>query len=82
MPADTYPSDPEGRLTRLEEALYFQEKLLDDLNDALRRQQRQIDQLEASTSQALRRLEALMQEATSPDGRPAPEQPPHYGPRW
>lgn len=76
------PIDSEERLIRLEEALYFQEKLLDDLNDALRRQQSQIDQLEASTAQALRRLEALVQEATVTDGRRAPEPPPHYGPHW
>ncbi len=66
----------EQRLARLEEGLFFQERLLQDLNTALTGQQRQMDRMQ-SELEALREkvleLSALLDE---PGGVSTP--PPHY----
>lgn len=49
----------ETRLIELETRSAFQEKVLDDLNEALVAQQRQLDQLEQTVDTALRRLRDL-----------------------
>ena len=49
----------EDRLTRLEETVYFQEQALRELNDALVRQQAQLDETERLLEAARDRLRAL-----------------------
>ena len=66
----------EKRLAHLEETLYFQDRLLEELHLALARQQKQLDTLETSTTRALQRLEALMD--TKADAPVSVETPPHY----
>ena len=67
----------EESLARIESQLYFQERLLSQLNDALTAQQRQIDRLEAQCA----RLEKLLEEAVKATrDAPANTLPPHFMP--
>lgn len=68
----------EERLARLEETLFFQERLLNDLNAALTAQQRQIDALERVVETMGTRLEELLLMVESGFGGPANTPPPHY----
>lgn len=67
----------EDRLARLEETVYFQEQALRELNDALVRQQAQLDETERQleiTRQRLRSLSRLLEDDGGEDTGP----PPHY----
>lgn len=67
----------EDRLTRLEETVYFQEQTLRELNDALVRQQAQLDEAERlleATRERLRSLTRVMEDDGGEDTGP----PPHY----
>lgn len=70
----------DDRLIRLEEQCYFQERRLEALNEALTRQQRQMDEMERQMGD-MRRLLRLMWQRMDQDGD-APENslPPHYMP--
>ncbi len=69
-------SGQEERLARLEEGLFFQERLLQDLNAALTGQQRQLDRMQGEL-EALREkvleINALLDENGGVETRP-----PHY----
>jgi Uncharacterized protein conserved in bacteria len=67
----------EERLARLEETLFFQERLVQDLNAALTAQQRQIDALERAMEILGERMEDLLQAVESGAG-PVNTPPPHY----
>jgi len=69
-------SSTEDRLARLEEQNYFQEQILAELNQALTRQQAQLDGLEQRLALAEQRLAALLP-LLEEGGQSAP--PPHYG---
>lgn len=65
----------DGRISKLEESVFFQERLLADLNSALTSQQRQIDTLE----EAVRRLHLQVKSLAEQSGEgPANLPPPHY----
>lgn len=64
------------RIEELETRLAYQEELLQVLNDVVTRQQKQIEQLEASCRQLAERLRAP--EGGVFRGTPADEVPPHY----
>lgn len=67
----------ERRMARLEENLFFQDRLLDDLNTVLLAQQRQLDAVERSIKQLagqVKELRLLMEEGSGPANVP----PPHY----
>ncbi len=70
--------DMQDKIDRLEELVFFQERLLSQLNEALTSQQRQIDRLEAKAAMLEKQLgdavQAYLQEA------PANTPPPHYMP--
>ncbi len=70
----------EERVARLEETLFFQERLLRDLSDALTAQQRQLDNVEHELTQTRARLEDL-QHALDNGGGVDTGPPPHYEPR-
>ena len=67
----------EERIARLEETLYFQERLVSDLNAALTGQQRQIDALERTVEGMREGLEELRLMLET-GGGPANTPPPHY----
>ncbi|MDR0466798.1 MAG: SlyX family protein [Deltaproteobacteria bacterium] len=66
---------PEDRLARLEEQSYFQEQALAALNQALTRQQFQLDGMEKRLALAEKRIAALL--PLLEEGESSP--PPHYG---
>ena len=66
----------ENRLARLEEQSYFQEQALAELNQALTRQQFQLDEMEKRLALAEERIAVLLP-LLEEGGRNAP--PPHYG---
>lgn len=66
----------EQRLDELETRLSFQDHTVQELNDALTDQQRQIDQLRGELDSLRRRLDALG--AAQSPGPPGDEVPPHY----
>ena len=70
------PSIEEDRLARLEEQSYFQEQALAELNQALTRQQFQLDEMEKRLALAEKRIAVLLP-LLETDGQNAP--PPHYG---
>lgn len=82
IPPDTHSTggprmDMENRLTRLEEQLYFQEHTLQELNEALLAQQKQLDVME----RALKRMEEQEQKLVAMlDNKPENTMPPHYMP--
>ena len=72
---DSLASPAEARLAEIETKLAFAEDLLDTLNQAVARQQGQIDSLQ----QQLRLLHQQMKEAAPDEARsPRDEIPPHY----
>ncbi len=69
----------EERLTRLEEENYFLQEKLEELNEALVFQQKQIDALEASLLRVSTVLEQMRsQQDMREDDLKAGERPPHY----
>ena len=66
----------EDRLARLEEQSYFQEQTIAELNQALTRQQRQLDEMEKRLALTEKRVTALLP-LLEEGGQSAP--PPHYG---
>jgi SlyX protein len=66
----------EDRLTRLEEQNYFQEQAIAELNQALTRQQVQLDEMEKRLALAEERIAVLLP-LLEEGGQSAP--PPHYG---
>ncbi len=64
-------------MAKLEEQLYFQERLLSQLNDALTAQQKQIDQLEKRVVQLETVLHAVLDASRE---APINTPPPHYMP--
>ncbi len=69
-------TDMEQRVARLEESVFFQERLIADLNAALTAQQRQLDELGREAEWLRPRLKAAL-EALGSEG-PANVPPPHY----
>lgn len=65
----------EDRLIALESKLTSQEDLVDDLNQAVYRQQKKIDQLEELCIALAKRANVQSQDAAD---MPANERPPHY----
>ncbi len=70
----------EKRMARLEETVFFQERLLQELNDALTAQQLQLDQLQQDLVRAQNRIQELHQSLDSGGGVDAGP-PPHYAPQ-
>ncbi len=67
----------EERVNRLEETLYFQDDLLRELNDALTKQQKQIDRLENAVEHCAAQIQHLREVLeTAPENT----RPPHYLP--
>lgn len=66
----------EERVARLEENLYFQERLVNDLNAALTAQQRQIDAMERTLEELRAQMQELRQVLEDGGGVNVP--PPHY----
>ena len=67
----------EERLARLEETLFFQERLLRDLDTALTGQQRQLDAMERTLDALNAQIEDLRLTMETGAG-PANTPPPHY----
>jgi SlyX protein len=65
----------ENRLARLEEQSYFQEQAVAELNQALTRQQFQLDAMEKRLALAEERIAALLPLLEEAGNSP----PPHYG---
>jgi uncharacterized coiled-coil protein SlyX len=68
--------DFDARLRPLEERLSFQERVIDELNEAVLRQQQQIDQLKGQLGALTRGMEQLAEQAQ--EGDLPHEKPPHY----
>lgn len=67
----------EERIAQLEETMYFQDKIVRELNDALTAQQFQLDEMEKRMLAMQTKLRALLpalDEGGTDDGPP-----PHYG---
>ncbi len=56
-------ADHDQRITLLEEGLYFQEKLLKDLDEVLQEQQKHIAMLEKKLAHAEEKLAGLMEQS-------------------
>ncbi len=69
--------DMENRLIELESRLAFQDDLIENLNEAVIRQQQQIERLELISKTLAERLRGLSDSAGADDG-PGHEVPPHY----
>ena len=69
--------DTGKRLARLEEQLYFQEHAIQELNDALLAQQRQMDAMEHALKIMAEREQKLLDLLAD---RPENAMPPHYMP--
>lgn len=67
----------EKRLIELESRLAFQDDTIESLNDAVIRQQQQIERLEIISNTLAERLRGLSDTAGSDQG-PEHEVPPHY----
>lgn len=68
---------PEDRLARLEETLYFHEQTIDNLNEALTSQQRQLDIVQkrlAASEERIKTLTIMLSDEGGEDTGP----PPHY----
>ncbi|MCR4666162.1 MAG: SlyX family protein [Desulfovibrio sp.] len=70
-------ADLDTRIARLEEQQYFQETLLQELDVALRAQQKSIDALEKQV-QVMQTELSVLRELLGPKGENVP--PPHYLP--
>jgi len=66
----------EERMVNIEAKIAYQEHSLQELNDVIYRQQKQIDQLEQICQQLIERVKSLAE--TSLTGTPEDEKPPHY----
>jgi len=69
-------SHTENRLVRLEEQSYFHEQAIAELNQALTRQQFQLDEMEKRLIVAEKRITALLSLLEEGGGNTTP---PHYG---
>lgn len=67
----------EERIARLEETLFFQDRLVQELNTALTNQQRQLDLMERALEKLGAQVEELRLLAETGNG-PANVPPPHY----
>ncbi len=67
----------EDRLARLEETVFFQERLLSGLNEALAVQQKQLDALERGLENMREQVEDLRMTVEA-GGGPVNAPPPHY----
>ena len=67
----------EEHIARIEETVYFQEKLLSQLNEALTFQQKQIDRLGKNLEELTENMTTLLEAA---EDAPAATLPPHYMP--
>jgi SlyX protein len=67
----------EKRLVELESRLAFQDDMIESLNQAVIRQQQQIERLEILSKTLAERLHGLSESAGSDQG-PEHEVPPHY----
>lgn len=67
----------EERLARLEETMFFQERLLHELNEALTGQQRQLDAMTRTQEMLSTHMEELRQTMTTGEA-PVNAPPPHY----
>jgi SlyX protein len=68
--------DVETRCKALEERMAFQERVIDELNEAVLRQQQQLDQLNRQLAALTSGLEQLAEQAQG--GDLPHEKPPHY----
>jgi len=66
----------EERMVDIEAKIAYQDNTLQELNDVIYRQQKQIDQLEAICQQLIDRVRSLAE--TSVTGTLEDEKPPHY----
>lgn len=69
-------ADQENRIARLEESLFFQERLVTELNEALTAQQFQIDQMEKALHKAHQDIKELRLMIDAGGGENT--RPPHY----
>ena len=69
-------ADFESRITRLEEGMFFQERLLRDLNTALTDQQAQLDAMRHLLESLREKVLELSEQ--SGEGGPVNAKPPHY----
>ena len=69
--------DMEERLARLEEQLYFQEHTIQELNDVLFAQQRQLDAMQKTLTEMAERERKLLELVAE---KPENSLPPHYMP--
>ncbi len=69
--------DMEERLTRLEEQIYFQEHTIQELNDVLFAQQRQLDAMQKTLTEMAERERKLLELVAE---KPENSLPPHYMP--
>ncbi|MCR5812993.1 MAG: SlyX family protein [Desulfovibrio sp.] len=69
--------ETEERVNRLEETLYFQDNMLKELNDALTKQQKQLDQLEHHLEHCAAQIAYLREVLAT---RPEDVKPPHHLP--
>ena len=66
----------EERMVEIESKIAFQDNALQELNDVIYRQQKQIDQLELTCQNLIERVKALSEISVS--GALEDEKPPHY----
>ena len=69
--------DMEERLARLEEQIYFQEHTIQELNDVLFAQQRQLDAMQKTLTEMVERERKLLELVAE---KPENSLPPHYMP--
>ena len=69
--------DMEERLARLEEQIYFQEHTIQELNDVLFAQQRQLDAMQKTLTEMAERERTLLELVAE---KPENSLPPHYMP--
>ena len=69
--------DMEERLARLEEQIYFQEHTIQELNDVLFAQQRQLDAMQRTLTEMAERERKLLELVAE---KPENSLPPHYMP--
>lgn len=69
--------DMEERLARLEEQIYFQEHTIQELNDVLFAQQRQMDAMQKTLTEMAERERKLLELVAE---KPENSLPPHYMP--
>ena len=69
--------DMEERLARLEEQIYFQEHTIQELNDVLFAQQRQLDAMQKTLTEMAERERILLELVAE---KPENSLPPHYMP--